>query len=109
MTNQQVVNNLNSLNKFIGKENGKALLNVKAEFKVFKNMQALNTVYQAYYASLEQLRARYQDETSQEYLMVVKELLNIDTDIDIQTITENDFLDGCSLEDIMLLEFMLAV
>jgi hypothetical protein len=101
MTNQEIVNGLNGIAKFmnIENENGTALLSVKGEYAVHINRKKLMDAYAPYVETLEQIKDNREE---------IGKLLNETVEIaDFRKITEDDFKDGITLEAMQALEFMI--
>ena len=101
MTNQEIVNGLNSIAKFISIENkiGNALLNGKGEHAVYINRKQLMNAYEPYVEALERIKDNREE---------VGKLLNETVEIaDFRKITGDNFEDGITSLAIMALEFMI--
>ena len=101
MTNQEIVNGLNSIAKFISIENniGSALLNGKGEHAVYLNRKQLMNAYEPYLEALERIKGNREE---------VDKLLNETIEIaDFRKITGDNCEDGITSSAIMALEFMI--
>ena len=127
LTNTQVITFLNGLSELQNKK-----LPIKVSFSIIKNMKAMETVATAYEAErnkiveqyakkdendnpvIEDNRYIFQNEEAQKsYTSEVTELLEIENDIDIQTVTlddlercDSDKFDSLSIHEVTVLELM---
>lgn len=121
MKNIEILGAFNNLNKFISKEQEQkcSLLRIKGAFAVKKNIKVLQDNLQIYQETLNELKEKYNlvfnDDGSiscedNEKLLDVQnelnELLDCEVEINLVKIKEEDFNEGCSIEDLFLLEFM---
>ena len=101
MTNQEIVNGLNGIAKFISIENSieNALLNGKGEHAVYLNRKQLMNAYEPYAEALERIKDNREE---------IGKLLNETVEIsDFRKITGDNFEDGITFSAIMALEFMI--
>jgi hypothetical protein len=101
MTNQEIVNGLNGIAKFISIEDnvGSALLNGKGEHAVYINRKQLSDAYIPYAEALERIKDNKEE---------IGKLLNETVEIaDFRKITGDNFEDGITSSAIMALEFMI--
>lgn len=118
MTNKEIIEHINSINTFIGVEKNaeSPLLTTKGAFIVKRNLKKLMDVYEIYKQSLDDIRERYHldnsfetesEQGNQKALTEINELLEVDTEIVTDPLTEDEFCSSAKLSDIMLLDFMI--
>jgi len=106
MTNQEIVNQINSFGVVAGLP-----LPVRLTYAIRKNAKKLEAEYNDYYEALTELKEKYKDDKeSPEYNKELKELLNIEVDVELHMVPETIF-DGASfditLQQITALDFMI--
>ena len=114
MKNIEIVNAINNLNTFAEHQRatGKAFLSVKGQFAIKVNNEALMAKYKPYSDTFNELKEKYTtdgkvDDSNEDFQRELKELLDIKVDdLNIRKITENDFFNGVTIDDIVLLDFM---
>lgn len=101
MTNQEIVNGLNGIAKFMSIESAvdNALLSGKGEYAVHFNRKQLMDAYTPYAEALERIK-----DNREEICRLLNETVEI---ADFRKITEDDFKDGITLEAMQALEFMI--
>lgn len=108
LKNFEIINYLNNIDAFAESEKkaNKALLSVKGQFAVKRNLNKLLEEYKVYDDVRKGIMA--DDISENERNEKIRELLNTDAgEIELRKITEDDFYDGCTLSDITLLDFMI--
>lgn len=116
MKNKEIIDSINKLSAFVAhqRETGTSLLSVTGQFAIKHNFKMLNEHYKTYEETLNDIKEKYgiedinyledlKDDAKKE----LEELLDINVDIELKTLTENDFKDGATFDDISLLEFMI--
>nr|DAZ36887.1 MAG TPA: Protein of unknown function (DUF1617) [Caudoviricetes sp.] len=109
MKNRDIVNNLNNIYSFLESarkrqnEEHRNILKVKAQFMVIANEKVLREAYVPYEKTLNEIKAAYSEEELNDKC---NELLDIERDISIETISSDDFMDDAGFDDIIALEFM---
>ena len=121
MKNSEVIEKLNKVNRFMQREveNNKAFTNVQAKFKLRKNLKALQSVYALYEECLNEIIEKYNIESNngifeikedtphaKEIQKDINDLMNAESNVDIEKISINDFSENCLLGDMELLDFM---
>lgn len=118
MKNRDIVNNLNNIYGFLEsarkRQNNehRSILNAKAQFMVMANEKVLREAYAPYEQTFKEIQSRYsetdlkKDKLRKEFNNKCNELLDIERDINIETINQNDFMDDAGFDDIIALEFM---
>lgn len=103
MKNIEIVQALKCLQSFVERQRATetSLLSVKGQFAIKSNNNALIEKYKPYEETLEELRKEENVDPEK-----VQELFDIEVDVELRTISEDDFKDGCTIDDILLLEFM---
>lgn len=106
LTNQKIINHLNSIPALAGVE-----FPVKITYALKKNHRKLVTEYKDYEAQLDDLREKYPKLNEDEnFNIAVKELLAIENEIDIFMLDESIFETGdfnITPSQIEILEFMI--
>ena len=106
LTNQEMINHLNSIPALAGVE-----FPVKITYALKKNHRKLVTEYKDYEAQLDDLREKYPKLNEDEnFNIAVKELLAIENEIDIFMLDESIFETGdfnITPSQIEILEFMI--
>lgn len=121
MKNIEILGAFNNLNKFISKEQEQkcSLLRIKGAFAVKKNIKVLQDNLQIYQEALNELKDKYnlifnedgsiscEDKSKlADAQKELNELLECEVEVSLIKVTEDDFNDGCTIEDLFLLEFM---
>jgi hypothetical protein len=114
MKNIEIVNAINNLNTFVEHQRatGQTFLTVKGQFAIKVNNDALMAKYKPYSDTFNELKEKYTkdgkvDESNEDFQTELKELLDLEIDdINLRKITENDFFNGVTIDDIVLLDFM---
>jgi uncharacterized protein YwgA len=114
MKNIEIVNAINNLNTFVEHQRatGQTFLTVKGQFAIKVNNDALMAKYKPYSDTFNELKEKYTkdgkvDESNEDFQKELKELLDLEIDdINLRKITENDFFNGVTIDDIVLLDFM---
>lgn len=114
MKNIEIVNAINNLNTFVEHQRatGQTFLTVKGQFAIKVNNDALMAKYKPYSDTFNELKEKYTkdgkvDSFSDEFQKELQELLDLEIDdINLRKITENDFFNGVTIDDIVLLDFM---
>lgn len=99
MTNIEIINALNGITKFTEDEK-EPCLTIKGLFALHKNKKILLDNYKVYVETLEALGNNPDSEK-------IQQLLQQDVNIDIVKITQDDFLEGTTFNNILSLEFMI--
>lgn len=104
MKNIDIVKALNNLIAFVERqrEAKTCLLSVSGQFAIKANESVLMGKYEPYKATLDELKNKDSELDEKE----VQDLFNIEVEVDLRTISESDFKDGCTIDDILLLDFM---
>lgn len=116
MKNIEIVNALNNLNTFVEHQRAsrRSFLNVKGQFAIKANNEALMAKYKPYMETLNELKERYGIKDGVEvdndvFTIELQDLLNIEVeDITLTKVSDKDFFDGVTIDDIMLLDFMIG-
>lgn len=111
MKNIEIVNALNNLNAFVERQRaqGTTLLSVGGQFAIKANEKALMEEYKPYEATLNEIKEKYNLEDKDEMEKAnaeLKELMEIDVEVSLRKVHEEDFKDGATIDDIILLDFM---
>lgn len=109
MKNIEIVNALNNLISFVDaqKRSNTALLSVKGQFAIKSNERALLDKYKPYEDTLNEIKEKYEGKNeTEECFNEMKELMNIEVDVELRKVSEDDFKDGVTIEEIMMLDFM---
>lgn len=122
MKNFEVMATINNVERFINREveNNKAFINTQAKFKLRKNLKALKNIYEIYNECLKELLTKYEiqpqedgsikidkDNPNAEKIQTeLQDLLNTESEVTLDIISDSDFTDDCLLGDMLLLEFM---
>lgn len=116
MKNIEIVNALNNLNTFVEHQRAsrRSFLNVRGQFAIKTNNEALMAKYKPYMETLNELKEKYNvtdgvEVENEEFTNELQDLLNIEVeDIALTKISDKDFFDGVTIDDIMLLDFMIG-
>ena len=114
MKNIEIVNAINNLNTFVEHQraSNQTFLSVKGQFAIKVNNDTLMAKYKPYSDTFNELKEKYTvdgklDESNEDFQKELKELLDLEIDdINLRKITENDFFNGVTIDDIVLLDFM---
>lgn len=121
MKNSEVIARLNNINRFMAREieNNKPFLVTQAKFKLRKTLKALQSVYSVYEECLQDIIKKYNLETPNGVIEIkedtpngkeiqndINDLMNAESNVDIEKISINDFSEDCLLGDMELLDFM---
>lgn len=117
MKNAEIINSINKLSAFVAhqREAGTSLLSVTGQFAIKHNLKVLNEHYKTYEETLKEICKEHNIEDindiesySDDAKKKLEELLDIDIEnVELKTITESDFKDGATFDDISLLEFII--
>ena len=109
MKNIEIVNALNNLISFVDaqKRSNTAFLSVKGQFAIKSNESSLLAKYKPYEDTLNEIKAKYEKKTDcEDYLNEIKELMDLEVEVELRKVSEEDFKDGVTIEEIMMLDFM---
>lgn len=122
MKNVEVLNNLNNLKRYIAREveNNRSFVNTSAKFKIKKNLKTLNNVYEIYNECMQEIFTKYDLQPNADGSISIakdnpnadniqkelQDLLNVQTEVVIERISDKDFVEDCLIGDELLLEFM---
>jgi len=111
MKNFEVVNGIIAINKFVDDEttNNGNYLTRSGKFKLRRTLHMLLDIYKTYEECLNEINDKYvlTEEVNEDNVNEIRELLDVENDIEVIKLTEEDFTDECSMNSIMLLDFMI--
>lgn len=121
MKNREVIAGLSNINRFMAREveNNKPFISTQAKFILRKNLKALKSIYSLYEECLQDIIKKYNIDAPNGIINIkedtpngkdiqkeITELMDVESEINIEKISINDFSEDCLLGDMELLDFM---